>query len=45
LKKKNKKKLAAKTKKTKPRKFVPKSKRIANKFSIFAAQTTAGKKK
>jgi len=42
LKKKNKAQLA-KVKKTKPRKFVAKSQRIANKFKIFAAP--AGKKK
>lgn len=45
LKKKNKPALAAKTKKTKPRKFVAKSQRIANKFKIFAAPAAAGKKK
>ena len=45
LKKKNTKKLAEKTKKTKPRKFVAKSQRIANKFKIFAAPAAAGKKK
>jgi large subunit ribosomal protein L14e len=45
LKKKNKVQLAAKTKKSKPRKFVAKSQRIANKFKIFAASATAGKKK
>lgn len=45
LKKKNKVQLAAKTKKTKPRKFVAKSQRIANKFKIFAAPVAAGKKK
>ena len=45
LKKKNKVQLAAKTKKTKPRKFVAKSQRIANKFKIFAAPAAAGKKK
>jgi large subunit ribosomal protein L14e len=45
LKKKNKVQLAAKTKKSKPRKFVAKSQRFANKFKIFAAQTAAAKKK
>lgn len=45
LKKKSKKQLAAKTKKTKPRKFVAKTQRIANKFKIFAAPAAAGKKK
>ena len=45
LKKKNKVQLAAKTKKAKPRKFVPKSKRIANKFNIFVKAAPAGKKK
>ena len=45
LKKKNKVQLAKKAKKVKPRKFVAKSQRIANKFKIFAAQSTAGKKK
>lgn len=45
LKKKNTKQLAAKTKKTKPRKFVAKTQRIANKFKIFAAPAAAGKKK
>jgi large subunit ribosomal protein L14e len=45
LKKKNKVQLAAKTKKSKPRKFVAKSQRIANKFKIFAASPAAGKKK
>lgn len=45
LKKKNKAKLSAATKKTKPRKFVAKSQRIANKFKIFAAPAAAGKKK
>jgi large subunit ribosomal protein L14e len=45
LKKKNKVKLAAITKKTKPRKFVAKSQRIANKFKIFASAAPAGKKK
>ena len=45
LKKKTKVQLAAKTKKTKPRKFVAKSQRIANKFKIFAASAAAGKKK
>ncbi|CAF1044174.1 unnamed protein product [Adineta ricciae] len=45
LKKKSKAELAKKTKKTKPRTFVAKSKRIANKFKIFAAPAAAGKKK
>jgi large subunit ribosomal protein L14e len=45
LKKKSKAQLAAKTKKVKPRKFVAKSQRIANKFKIFAAPVAAGKKK
>ncbi|CAF1143613.1 unnamed protein product [Rotaria sp. Silwood1] len=45
LKKKNKKQLASKTKKRHPRKFVAKSQRIANKFKIFAATSTTGKKK
>jgi len=45
LKKKNKVQLAAKTKKSKPRKFVAKSQRFANKFKIFAAQAAATKKK
>ncbi|CAF2098761.1 unnamed protein product [Rotaria magnacalcarata] len=45
LKKKNKVQLAKKTKKVKPRKFVAKSQRIANKFKIFAAAPAAGKKK
>jgi len=46
LKKKNTVQLAKKTKKTKPRKFVAKSQRIANKFKIFAAPAAAaGKKK
>jgi len=47
LKKKSKTQLAKKTQKAKPRKFVPKSKRIANKFKIFAAPAAAaaGKKK
>ena len=45
LKKKSKVALAAKTKKVKPRKFVPKTKRIANKFQIFAASAATGKKK
>ena len=45
LKKKSKAHLAKKTQKTKRRKFVAKSQRIANKFKIFAAQPAAGKKK
>jgi len=45
LKKKNKTQLAKKTEKTKRRKFVAKSQRIANKFKIFAATPAAGKKK
>jgi len=46
LKKANKVQLAKKTQKTKPRKFVAKSQRIANKFKIFAAPpAAAGKKK
>jgi large subunit ribosomal protein L14e len=45
LKKKNITALAAKTKKSKPRKFVAKSQRIANKFKIFAATAPAAKKK
>jgi large subunit ribosomal protein L14e len=46
LKKKSKVQLAKKAKKTKPRKFVAKSQRIANKFKIFAAAApAAGKKK
>lgn len=46
LKKGSKKQLAAKTKKAKPRKFVAKTQRIANKFKIFAAPAAAaGKKK
>lgn len=45
LKKKNKTQLAKKTQKAKPRKFVAKSQRIANKFKIFAAPPAAGKKK
>ena len=45
LKKKSKVQLAKKTKKSKPRKFVAKSQRIANKFKIFAAPPAAGKKK
>lgn len=47
LKKKSKADLAKKTKKVKPRKFVAKSQRIANKFKIFAAPAAAaaGKKK
>ena len=45
LKKKSKVQLAKKTQKTKRRKFVAKSQRIANKFKIFAAPAPAGKKK
>ena len=45
LKKKSKVQLAKKTQKSKRRKFVAKSQRIANKFKIFAAPSTAGKKK
>ena len=45
LKKKSKALLLKKTKKTKPRKFVAKSQRIANKFKIFAASAPAPKKK
>jgi large subunit ribosomal protein L14e len=46
LKKKSKAKLASKTKKSKPRKFVAKTQRIANKFKIFAVPAAAaGKKK
>jgi large subunit ribosomal protein L14e len=45
LKKKSKVQLAKKTQKAKPRKFVAKSQRIANKFKIFAAAPAAGKKK
>ena len=46
LKKKSKAQLAAKTKKSKRRTFVAKSKRFANKFKIFAAPpAAAGKKK
>ena len=45
LKKKSKVQLAKKAKKTKKRKFVAKSQRIANKFKIFAASAAAGKKK
>ena len=45
LRKKSKVQLAAKAKKAKPRKFVAKSQRIANKFKIFAAPAAAGKKK
>ncbi|CAF0824516.1 unnamed protein product [Adineta steineri] len=45
LKKKSKTALAKKTQKAKPRKFVAKSQRIANKFKIFAAAPAAAKKK
>jgi len=45
LKKDSKDKLKSKTKKLKPRKFVAKSQRIANKFKIFAAPAAAAKKK
>ena len=45
LKKKSKVQLAKKTEKTKRRKFVAKSQRIANKFKIFAAAPAAAKKK
>ena len=45
LKKENKAHLAAKTKKSKPRKFVAKSQRIANKFKIFTPTPSANKKK